>query len=340
MISKRNQWIDFIRGLVIICVVFEHACERVGVFIPMQNLTLDLIRESIKTFQMASLFAISGFLYAARERVKVRMGDFTELRNFMKKKIWDLLLPYSFFAILIWIGKMIFSEDVLYQVGLKDLLLMYFDPISFAWFLYALFIYAVLCAFFDKILKKSTCFMVISSTLLTVFSCLIVNSEMYLNKIVYYGVFYVMGILLYEHSMWGRKKNALLFAGAYVVFFGIYFMYKEYVILFFICGVLFVLVIFEGFLCDKSKKSRAVSLIGFLGTQSLYIYIMHPVIQSGLRKLFIEIGVINKSLWLLIFTISGIIIPLIYFFVSEKIKILKVPFKPRQFFSQMRAKNE
>ncbi len=64
---RREEWLDFIRGIIIILVCFEHACERTNVYFELSDPVLNVIRYIIKTFQMAGLFAISGYLYAKKK---------------------------------------------------------------------------------------------------------------------------------------------------------------------------------------------------------------------------------------------------------------------------------
>lgn len=331
MEKKREQWLDLIRGFIIICVVFEHARERVDVSLPLQSIKLDIIGTIIKTFQMSVLFSVSGYLYANRDRNKLKKNDVKSLKNFIYKKLWDLFIPYTIFGILIWFGKMLFSEWVKYQVSFTDLFLIYVKPISFAWFLYALFIFEVICAIFDYLFVKSTKILVAVSSLLTLLSCCMVDSADYLNKVMYYGFFFVLGILIYEYSWSANKKAGLVTSIVYILAFILYYLNQEWVLLFALCGVLFTVTAFLLVGRKAIKENFFINLIEFIGIQSIYIYILHPVIEHGVRMIFVEINFMQATVWLFALTIAGLFIPVIYYLLAKRIWILDLLFRPRRY---------
>lgn len=153
-VTKRIEWLDIIKGVAIICVVFEHACERTELFIPIENKYLLLLRDAVLTFQMAVFFSVSGFLYSEKDREKLRLKNRTDLKSFIYKKTMDLFLPYVIFEILIYIGKTLFAVWVKHPVDFMDLVTMLVRPISFAWFLYALYAYEIIAAVLDYLSPK------------------------------------------------------------------------------------------------------------------------------------------------------------------------------------------
>ena len=213
MADKRIEWIDFLKGIAIICVVFEHACERTDVYIQTDNIYLGIIRCCIITFQMAIFFCISGYLYGVFEKEKIENGDIANLSMFLRRKITDLLVPYTILGVLIWLGKLIFSQWVKHQVGISDLWLMYLKPISFAWFLYALFFYEVVTGITGYLFKAKSIYIQSAFGIgLVAFTNLMVSPESNLYKPLLYYLLFVLGILLQKVNV---NRRLLLGVGGY-----------------------------------------------------------------------------------------------------------------------------
>lgn len=340
MLYKREIWLDLIKGIVIICVVFEHAYESVNNYMPWESIGLNVLSECIKTFQMALFFSVSGYLYREKEQAKMRKGNFKDIKRYIYIKFTDLLVPYTIFGCLIWIGKLLFSQWVKYQVGWKDLVMMYIKPISFAWFLYALFLYEVVLVFIDFFVKKNVITSIALSLLCLLIACGQVTSEANVDKVLYYGFFYVLGTLIAGKSWVNNKLQGLIGLLLYIIFFVLYYLNKSCVLLFAICGVLAVIIVF-GFMGKVEFSHSGINrLIGFIGAQSLYIYIIHPIIQHGLRAIFVMLGYMEGIVWLIELTVAGVCIPLFYYVMSKKLQMLSLPFKPRHYFERMKEMEE
>lgn len=328
---KREKWIDILKGFAIICVVLEHAFERTLVYIDINNVSVDILRMIIKTFQMAVFFSASGYIYASRERTELIASG--KVSKFIKKNVWDLYLPYCFFAILIWFGKFLFSDWVKYQVSGIDLIMMFVQPISFAWFLYALFVYKIIIAVIDTKLKKGIYFELLVGAIATIITAIIVDSEADINKVIYYFFFYVLGIAICEFKLVDNKLVGILLFAVYGILFVLFFKNQTIVILFAILGAIFVLALFSTM---KGFNITNCPLLAYLGCNSLYIYIMHPVIESGVRVLFVKLGFLQPLWWVLIMTMVGIILPICYVLLSQRIWILNIPFKPRKYLMEFK----
>lgn len=327
----RLEWVDILKGIAIICVVFEHACERTNVYIQMDGIYLDIVRHIIMTFQMAIFFCISGYLFGLFEKEKLERGDITDLSRFLKRKIIDLLIPYTIFGVLIWLGKLIFSQWVKYQVGISDLLMIYIKPISFAWFLYALFLYEAVTSVIAYLFKvRSTYVQSMLGIFLIFLTNLFVSPQSDLYKPFLYYFLFVLGILLRNISV---NRRLLLCGGGvlYVLIFSAYYVETSHTILFAASCVTATTIIFLVFKdiniqCDK----KVIQRMSFLGCESMYIYVLHPVIEHGFRIILVKAGIQNLFIWIFSLTVVGIIVPSMYAILANKCSILAVPFKPRK----------
>lgn len=79
-------------------------------------------------FHMMLFFMISGYIYGLKENKRNTPEPFW---HFTKVKLIDYGIPYLIFAVLVWGGKFIFSAFVKFQVSIKDLLLVFVNPVAF-----------------------------------------------------------------------------------------------------------------------------------------------------------------------------------------------------------------
>lgn len=342
MAAQREKWLDTVRGFAIMCVVFEHACERTEVYLPLVSVGLDVLRQIIISFQMAIFFSISGFLYSKNSRDLIWGGY---CKAFIQKKFWDLYFPYATFGVLIWIGKTIFAQWVKYQVSIRDLFMILIKPISFVWFLYALFLYETVVAVLDYVLKKrSVCIVPILGFTVTLLACWYsLATQEKLNKVLYYISFYILGIAIERIRLCAASNSKKYFVGvvclvAYSILFCTYYVNQNMVLLFFVLGVLMVIAFFSIFSAVKIQETTVSKAIELFGQQSLYIYIIHPVIEHGVRVFLVKLGIESVFCWIIILTVTGILIPVYYYVLSNKIFILNLPFKPRMCIETIRKK--
>ena len=88
--------------------------------------------------------------------------------------------------------------------------------------------------------------------------------------------------------------------------------------------------------CDKNFIKR----ICFFGSESIYIYILHPVIEHGFRILLVKTGIQSPFVWVTSLTVVGIIVPSVYAALASKCSIFALPFKPRKTLISLKERNE
>ncbi|MBR5066229.1 MAG: acyltransferase family protein [Lachnospiraceae bacterium] len=140
--KERVKWVDVLRGIAMFFVIFGHA------FVSKDN----FIRTYIYSFHMPLFFLISGLTYKKSE---------LKFKEFFFKKCKNLLLPYLFINIFVFIVKLILQYSLgLYNVNLlkspgsffiglgKDL------PCIQSWFLISLFIVEILFYLIQRFAKN------------------------------------------------------------------------------------------------------------------------------------------------------------------------------------------
>lgn len=269
MENKRVVWLDALKGFAIFLVVLGHCIERVKT----GNSTNPILEQTdifIYGFHMMLFFMISGYIYGLKENKRNTPEPFW---HFTKVKLIDYGIPYLIFAVLVWGGKFIFSAFVKFQVSIKDLLLVFVNPVAFTWFLYILLWVSVIVKALDLLVKdrKKVWFI----TLIMVVVGMIFKTDIKLvDRVLLYTIAYYTGTLISSDFENKVCKNKLLLAVLAVLFIG------------FSIG--------RGFVFNTENKKGK----GLIGSE---LKLLSSYIVYGLLYLLINIpiGVISKSfsLW-------------------------------------------
>ena len=134
----RISWIDFGKGFTIFLVVVAHTFSGIytnNIYSDGFNTVIEVLGESLFLFIMPVFFSLSGYLYKAPR-------TFHEYVIMLKKKAWNLLIPYVVFSIIYVLMNQIGDKSSEYTW--RSLLHIYAMPISYLWFLYILFFIFVL----------------------------------------------------------------------------------------------------------------------------------------------------------------------------------------------------
>ncbi len=188
--GKRIFWIDFLKGIGIILVVFGHTQVPRSAY--------------LYSFHMPLFFFISGFLF--------RGDPSTKFQDFTKKRIISLVVPYFFFSIVSFSFYLIFeylrgnSEFVLIQ--LNRLVEIFYGNANNGgndslWFLSCLFITAIIYYIFDKYSKNNIqliLFLICSSIISYLYSIYISFDLPWKANVAFSAVvFYGAGHLFHKH---------------------------------------------------------------------------------------------------------------------------------------------
>lgn len=329
--SKRIEWIDVCKGIAIILVVFGHTLT--------QNVRYDLNIASvlywiIYFFHTRLFFMLSGYVFE-----RGRKYNFTK---FVIKKSKRLIIPYIIYAIVVFLMFLIINQfislDFGYDLNVKNFLtglLMGENELSIhLWFLYALFLIALLIYGISRYLTYRFQF-VISVTLYLI--CFSFDFEMpyIVNRVIDFMPFYVLGawsasnsnlsellkskkFKLYSTSSWlFMIFNALLRTyDNHNYWLSKTLFFNGFTTLFFSIGVVMSFIVISYSIKGKIKK-----ILINLGDNSMIIYLLHqPFLVSGgitvLYKLFPQYIVV----WCVAICLLGIIIPLILLNIYKSIR--------------------
>lgn len=324
--KQREYWIDELRGFAILCVVLGHVIQRTSTGLDYTNGIMCFLDVFVNSIHMPIFFIVSGYMYGIVDRNKIQQGY---AKEFFVKKSLDLLLPYTYFAVAIWFGKMIFSEYVTKTVSIHDLLTMFISPIAFLWYIYVLFIISILIALLDKFLKGNNVKILIATLLLLAVEAIFSPSNMSVQRTVHYISFFFIGTMIAENKKVLENKKVFLTVS---ILFGICTIvhsvqeatFLNTITTHYTGGIFFVFLFYH---LRKQEKG----FLRKLGIQTLYIYILHPIVINLVRAIFRIFSIEKPIIWIIVLMIVGVGIPYIYSILAKKYAIFEVLFKPRKY---------
>lgn len=326
--SQRKQWVDIVKGIAIIMVVWQHSCQRTMTYFSLQeDPILKAMNLFVATVNMELFFAISGYIYFL-----CRDKYLANIKSFVKTRFYDLMIPYLILGPAIWLGKFTLSAFVKNPMHLSDLYNMFYVPIAFMWFIYVLFFVEVIVAILDKISK---CNFAIVLLLLAVPLTIVGISNDVVNLTSRFAFWYYAGGLFYL----GRKYLPLTIVikrwALVVIFllwvssFGLDFigfctqikqLQKAFAVLFFML------------LCyDWTNDNKLKNILNYIGVCSMYIYILNPLIINGLRQVMVRIGIDNLYVSFAVFFIVTIAIACGIREIAKRFPPLEFIFSPRKY---------
>ncbi|MGZ3973686.1 MAG: acyltransferase family protein [Flavisolibacter sp.] len=329
----RHIWIDYLRGLVIILVVYHHAflgMVRSGIAIPQSILDANMAAYS---FRMPLFFIFSGIFTGLSLNCKPA-----------KAIIWNkfsfLFYPYVIWAIIQISLQIIFPNYSNSNVSYKDYLDILYQPkrIAHFWYLPALFNSTVIFVLIKNKWKiKSLPHLLLG--LLFFLLAPFVNSISMMSNWMRFYIFLTIGDALsrfiLEKQLRERLQRPLYFLALVPIFIVaqlyyfkvigvrplenesasmqvnfIYYTFEQlsFLLISLVGCTTFILL---SFLIEKWNQLKWLRIVGF---HSLYIYIMHVIVIAFFRTIFIRLfGTDNYLLFLAAAIILGVIIPIIFY---------------------------
>lgn len=304
---KKNRYyrIDNIKFSACILVVLGHFyMSMVASGLCPDNVTYNLLIQSVYTFHVPLFFVCSGFLYQKSNRVH----SFKSWGRNVLDKLLNLGVPYFTFSLITLIIKKIFEEDVNNPTGNIGKTL-FIDPIAPYWYLYALFFLFLVIP--NVKTKKQSVILLITATVAKVFilcaSAAGLTLPYIINSICGRMIWFVIGMFIAMDivnlkSKLSKAVMAVSFSAACILCIIFYREPNYNEILQSVAGLLFVtsiIIAANNFTGEKLNK-LSVSFSEYF----MPVYVMHTIFAAGIRILLLKLGITN----LFIHSILGIAI--------------------------------
>lgn len=269
---RRLNWIDFLRALAIILVVFGH-CSR-------GNHLFFLVTSPVK---MPLFFAISAYLFKGSD----------DMLSFFKGVFWKLVVPWFCLGLI----------PVIFQVPVKGISFMMEYMISMLkgeviWFM-PCFIIAQIVFFMIRFYVKKTCFLVAGMLLLSITGLLLsyfnIGNIAMFNRALVVQAFFLIGFLFKQYSHFFLNLRKVHFFIGWCLFFSLIVLSEilypgksidVHMNLYYNVPYCFMLIFLGVFLLfiSASKMQFHNGFMNFIGQNTLVIYIWHGLILGILLK--------------------------------------------------------
>lgn len=331
-ISGRIKWLDGCRGFAIICVVLAHTAESYlhsGMYHE-YRFFMETLDKIISSFHMQLFFCLSGYAFYIAY-LKDRKA---KKRNF-RLRIPDLMIIYLYMSCALWLTKRVMSSSVNYKVTVRDLLMLPVKPTVGMpyWYLYVLvFLYIIMYAVCGSKCDRRI-LSVIFAAAGAAGSLIGTDTLFYANRVLYYSLFFFLGIILAEG---GRKKAVcVLVLTALILSLILAAAFDASVTGTPAIGLVISCAVIPAF--GNIKFLGESKLLDFCGRYSMEIYLLHTFITSGNRIILPWLGITYFPLAFGLTALMGVLIPICCGALLKKLRLHKLFFRPATFFSDLRA---
>lgn len=317
----RSEWVDSAKGIGISLVVYGHVSRGVINSGIMENSMLfQYVDSVIYTFHMPLFFFLSGLFLLSSFNTK----GFVKTSS---SKLDSILYPYVLWSLLQGGVEVILSNYTNGNVTIGEVLGLFTSPRAQFWFLYALFLVFIVSLFALYLFgQKVLPLLFLLSALFYMLGSKVelVVPLKYLSGCL---VFFLMGAVFQKVNL--IRFNSNFIAALLLVISAIaQYLFHEFGLTYNEKGgfLLFVSTISLIAVISLSERLSTLgfSILGYLGSASMAIYLMHILAGSGIRVLLNKLlGIDSTAFHLIAGTAFGIILPLL---ALEFIKHYKIPY--------------
>ncbi|MFN3986896.1 MAG: acyltransferase family protein [Rhodocyclaceae bacterium] len=289
--SARQTWIDAVKGFTIVLVVFHHVFGGVSSSLSPPEWFLRLYELS-QPIRMPLFFSVAGF-FAIRS-LKEGWGEFID------KKVLYFLYFYVLWSLIIIGVRSSLGAFTNNPVAWTDALYIFVRPTFTIWFLYALLISFVLAKLTVTVPRL---WQLLVALAVAVLAGLFGDGEWFAVKVLKRYPFFVFGVhYSREIRTWVQAASVprlVVLGSGYVAVLGVIYVQGiglgallYYLLAFWSIGLFCSLI----FLAVKFRPVERV--LGYVGSRSLYIYLMHFVPAAGVRIVGVKLGMGDHPLLL------------------------------------------
>ena len=281
MTSKKHlQEIDALKGWAIFLVVLGHSIIVYPINLH-ENIYCDALFTAVSYFHVKLFFFVSGFCFSFR-------GNYGE---YIKKKVFRLLIPYYVFCILEMIAKLIFSGQINRPRSLSEFIVNMLFYGGDYWFLWTLFMIFLIIPTIHSLLRRGPVWEFGCLAALLIISCFSPKIDLFeVQSTLQYLFWFSCGVVLRNHWRFERypgKKWFYAVAAALLAFTQLAIIWNNaflYIVRFELCGAIGILLSLA--LTRYSWFNNAFSPFG---KYSLQLYLMNGLLLGISRVVICNI---------------------------------------------------
>lgn len=311
--SPRVLWIDSVKGLAIVMVVFGHVLGGAITrhWLPMETLWQRLY-EFIYLIHMPVFFMISGLLLYNAARVKPAEAFLSRLGSIVwPYLLWDVLIRWM---LLPFVGR--FMSAMPAQTGLIELLIQAISG-HLGWFLWTLFVVQTIYILLASI--PANYLLAIS---VAIYLFLPDTHSVPLHAIISFMPFLLVGVVARPYmDQLNKLDNHRYLLMAFVVYAALTIVVcqgwqavKPVKLLCNVAGIFAAIATVQSF-----SRTWQEGVLSRLGEASLVIYLLHPYFQGASRAIVLLLIGQEGHLQIVVQTIAAVFGPLLIFYISERL---------------------
>jgi fucose 4-O-acetylase-like acetyltransferase len=297
----RKSFLDCVRGLGMVLVVFGHAQRGVhdGKLLP-ANYPFEQIDFTLYTFHMPLFFLLAGLhVWPSAEK---------GARRFLRSKLVTIVVPYFVWSITQGGIQILMGGSTNHPLSLSDWSTLFYRPIGQFWFLYALMIWQLIALGCSRF-RPALVMVAVASFLVG-----LIVPESFFSTSMKMGIFFAAGTILgpgLETRIEPLARPGFFACCTLAFFLATYTVmgpapfYSWQAIPAAILGITLTLIA-----CYWLNRSRAMAPLAICGQRSMHIYVLHIMAVSGMRIVLLKMGIVNPYLMLPVCTIAGVLLPL------------------------------
>lgn len=339
--KERLSSLDFIRGIMMLLVVFGHSLILLTKEDVINTRIIEVIIGFIYSFHMPVLFALSGYVSAINKKTIKK----TILKKEIIKNIISLYIPYLIMTYLYFIERLIASKIMHFSLNnemnasVSGGIRLLFDPGEFmTWFLFALLIVKIISSVMVHFRLKWGCLFIF----LVLFLISILGYGNFLiDRYLSWGIFYIIGFLIKDYEIdKSRYKAGFLIISFLMMTTGFYLIYLDGWKSEVNHGIkLLVGVGMFYFLLFCLKNIKPIPVINFWGRYSLILFFVHGLIQY-ITYMMLHRIIGEAVILIIIMNIVQIIAAYIFYLLIYKVQFmrwLEFMVYPHKFFNKKEA---
>lgn len=145
-VSTRIAWMDLLRGLAVVLVVFDHSADQIRSSIEGSVTAAKVFNDGVSPFRMASLMFLSGLLLP-QSLLKARPV-------YLKGKLSKIAWPYLIWSFIILALLTATSGLTGNTVGIERFLRVFYNPPTYLWYLAYLLAFYAACLFIAPLIRS------------------------------------------------------------------------------------------------------------------------------------------------------------------------------------------
>lgn len=343
--KNRILWLDALKGIAIISVVFGHALlgyKQMNLYPNAQDY-ITLLKNWIYTWHMPLFFVLSGIAFNASciKNNKIKLDK-------VKRQTINIVIIYLIFVIGLCILKMLFSTFVHDKIYASELICNILLPDTLMWYLWVLAIYYL---FFSMVYGKlkGNWYIIAILVFLSLFGNYIdatFTLILCMRNLMICAVFFYIGMhfQMVKEVMLNRICVILstIFSAGFIMFMIFHIKNWDSINLWLKIILTkmnaFAMIIVLVFIFSKVKAIGESKVLVNLGKSSLIIYLLHTYLVTAFKQLFARIEVKSAVIAIIVTTTVTLLVTYFISIVVAKIPIIKYVFRPIELIDNIKNK--